>query len=83
MDWQIIAIWLIGGATLVWFLVSEKRQRFSALAEKARSFALDPAYRHRPTAPVNPRSYVPTGLSQSDRIFLEAIAKNARSNANN
>ena len=81
MDWQIIAIWVIGGATLFWFSRSEQRQKFAALAEKARFFALDPAYRHRPTAPVSSQqSYVPTGLSQSDRVFLEAIAKNARAN---
>ena len=80
MDWQIIAIVLIGGATLFWFSRSEQRQKFAALAEKARFFALDPAYRHRPTAPVIQQSYVPTGLSQSDRVFLEAIAKNARAN---
>lgn len=80
MDWQIIAIVLIGGTTLFWFSRSEQRQKFAALAEKARFFALDPAYRHRPTAPVTQQSYVPTGLSQSDRVFLEAIAKNARAN---
>ena len=81
MDWQIIAIWLIAGVSIVYFLRSEKRQSFANLAEKARSFAMDPAYRHRPTAPVSgQQSYVPTGLSQSDRVFLEAIAKNARAN---
>jgi hypothetical protein len=51
------------------------------MAEKARHFAVDPAYRHRPVASTmapTPQAYVPSGLSPSDRMFLEAIAKNAR-----
>lgn len=81
MDWQIFAIWLVAGATLVWFLRSEHRRKFAALAEKARHFAMDPAYRHRPADSSTvqaPQTYVPGGLSPSDRMFLEALAKNAR-----
>lgn len=78
MDWQIIAIVLITALTITWFLRTEKRAKFLAMAAKARHFATAPAYRHRASVEPAPRAYVPAGLSPSDRQFLQALAKSAR-----
>ena len=47
MAWEIVAIWAIVVATLVWFRRDEDRERSKALAEQARYFATAPRYRHR------------------------------------
>jgi hypothetical protein len=43
---EIVAIWAIIAATLVWFVRDERRRRAAALAEKARFYARAPKYRH-------------------------------------
>jgi hypothetical protein len=81
MSWEIIAISVIAAATVVWFLVSDRRARASDLNHRALHFATSPSYRHRPSAPetaASPRPYVPLGLSPSDRMFLEALAKRGK-----
>ncbi len=79
MDWQIIAIWLIAAVTLFSFMRSEKQQKAVALTARARHFATSPAYRHRAAGTVAPGpAYIPMGLSPSDRMFLQSIAKTAR-----
>jgi len=79
MDWQIIAIVLIAATTLVAFVRSEKRQKLAAMAAQARHFATAPAYRHRAAGSVAPApAYIPMGLSPSDRMFLQSIAKTAK-----
>ena len=47
MPWELLAIWLIVTATLVWFIRDEKRLRQEKLAEKARLYATGAAWRHR------------------------------------
>jgi hypothetical protein len=79
MDWQIIAIVLITATTLWAFLRSEKREKVAAMAAQARHFATAPAYRHRAAGTVAPApAYIPMGLSPSDRMFLQSIARTAR-----
>lgn len=79
MDWQIIAIVLIAVTTLVAFARSEKRQKVAAMAARARHFATAPAYRHRASGTIAPApAYIPMGLSPSDRMFLQSIAKTAK-----
>lgn len=79
MDWQIIAIVLIAATTLFAFVRSEKRQKLAAMAAQARHFATAPAYRHRAAGTVAPTpAYIPMGLSPSDRMFLQSIAKTAK-----
>jgi hypothetical protein len=79
MDWQFIAIVLIAATTLVAFARSEKRQKVAVLAAQARHFATAPAYRHRAAGTVAPApAYIPMGLSPSDRMFLQSIAKTAK-----
>ncbi|MBN9333193.1 hypothetical protein [Devosia sp.] len=79
MDWQILAIWLITGVTLYYFLRSEKQRKHAMLEARARHFATAPAYRHRAAGTVStPPAYVPMGLSPSDRMFLQSLARTAR-----
>lgn len=79
MDWQIIAIVLIAATTLVAFVRSERRQKLAAMAAQARHFATAPAYRHRASGTVAPPpAYIPMGLSPSDRMFLQSLAKTAK-----
>ncbi len=79
MDWQIIAIWLIAAVTLYTFVRSEKRQKAEALGAKAGHFGTAPAYRYRAAGTVaQAPAYIPMGLSPSDRMFLQSIARTAR-----
>lgn len=79
MDWQIVAIWLIAGATVYFFWRSEKQRRRATLHARARHFATAPAYRHRAAGTVTPPpAYVPMGLSPADRMFLQSLARTAR-----
>lgn len=79
MDWQILAIWLIAGATLYYFLRSEKQRKQARLEAEARHYATAPAYRHRAAGTVTPPpAYVPMGLSPADRMFLQTLARTAR-----
>ncbi|MBO9590519.1 hypothetical protein [Devosia sp.] len=79
MDWQIIAIVLIAASTLFAFVRSEKRHKVAAMAAQARHFATAPAYRHRAAGTVAPApAYIPMGLSPSDRMFLQSIARTAK-----
>lgn len=79
MAWEFYAIWVIAAVALVLFFLNEHRRRSVLMASRARHFATAPAFRHRSVTPATSRpSYAPTGLSASDRMFLEAIAKNAQ-----
>jgi hypothetical protein len=81
--WQLLAIWMITAATVIWFLRDERRVRAEAeLTRAARYYAHAPRYRHvsalpepTPPAPVRP----PAGLSASQREFLTGFAVANRS----
>ena len=82
MAWQIIAIALIVGAALIYFVQSEKRQKADVLSKRARHFATAPAYRHRsastaaqPAPVISAPNSLPVGLSPSDRQFLVFLAR--------
>jgi hypothetical protein len=62
MLFQVLAMWLVVGATIVWFLRDERARRDSALSAQALRFAQAPHYRH-PTPPE-------PAQSQADRAFL-------------
>jgi len=47
MVWELIAIWAIVIATLVWFVRDERARRAHKLDAMARHFALAAAWRHR------------------------------------
>ncbi|MFC3704936.1 hypothetical protein ACFOOL_09215 [Devosia honganensis] len=47
MAWQVLAIWIIVAASLVWFMRDERRRRLAMLERRARHFATAPAFRHR------------------------------------
>ena len=46
MDWQLVAIWILVAAVVVWFFRDERRVQRERLQHQARYFALAPAYRH-------------------------------------
>jgi hypothetical protein len=47
MAWQLLAIWIIVAATIVWFVRDERRAAARSLRRRAESFATNPAWRHR------------------------------------
>jgi hypothetical protein len=74
--WELIAIWIIIAAVVVWFVRDERQKRLSGLMEQARSFATDPAFRHREpeSAMVSPaRMPVADDLTPTTRSFLEKV----------
>ena len=52
---QILALWLIVGATLVWFVRDEKARHDAALSAQALRFAKTPHYRQ--PAPEEPQIF--------------------------
>jgi len=78
MAWELVAIWLIVGVTLFAFVRSEQRREMAALKARARHYAIAPAYRHQTVDAPMPQAYMPTGLSQSDRLFLQTLARRKR-----
>lgn len=79
MAWELLAIWGIVIATIIWFVRDERRLRAEADLERAaRYYAHAPKYRHvaakrepAPPAPV----HRPGGLSRQQREFLAAFAQ--------
>lgn len=72
MAWEILAIWAIVVATLVWFRRDEDRQRSKALAEQARYFATAPRYRHRHISRREPIAETPP-LAMAHRRYLDLL----------
>jgi len=79
MAWEMVAIWVIVVATLVWFVRDEKRRRADArIAEAARYYAHAPSYRHRA---VEPPAAVPLpprrtgGLDSVQRNYLRSMLR--------
>lgn len=78
MAWELVAIWLITGLTIVLFRRSEAERRGKALAKRARAFAVDPVYRHR--GPAFEPAYAvphPSGLSPNDRAYFKTMIRRA------
>jgi hypothetical protein len=83
MAWEILAIWIIVAATVVWFVRDERQKRLSGLMEKARGFATDPAFRHREPEPAlvpviartaaPPKPLAADDLTPMERRFLESL----------
>ena len=78
MAWEILAIWLIVSATVIWF-VRDERQRKSnaALARSAAYYAHAPQYQHRSVeTPVSvPQPAVRRTLDDRDRAFMEKFLR--------
>jgi hypothetical protein len=75
MAWELVAIWLITGLTLLLFRRSEAQRRDQALAQRARAFAVDPVYRHK--GPLSEPAVVPqpSGLSPDDRAYFRSLVR--------
>ena len=54
MAWELVAIWLIVAATVIWFIRDEDRIKQQKLAERARLYATGAAWRHMPRPAVEP-----------------------------
>lgn len=77
MVWQLVAIWVIVAATIVWFVRDERRLQAEArLAAAARYYAQAPQYRHvTVSAPVPRPAQRVGGLTASQRQFMQNFAK--------
>lgn len=78
MEWEVLAMWGIVGATMIWFIRDEKRLRADAALERAaRYYAHAPQYRHvspEPTELPVPPAYRIGGLSDEQRTALRNLA---------
>lgn len=76
MVWQLLAMWLIVVATIIWFVRDERQRRDLKLRLQAVRFAAAPHYRasYREPEPAPPPLRRPT-LSAADRSFLENFSK--------
>ncbi|MHA6299612.1 hypothetical protein [Devosia sp. CAU 1758] len=80
MFWEVLAIWAIVAATLVWFVRDEKRLRLDRLAARARQFATGSAWRHRDAAPPTPVPAprpAPRSATDIQRRFIEELQQRA------
>lgn len=80
MAWELVAMWVIVIATVVWFVRDEKRLRAEAALERAaRYYAHAPKYRHISTEPHQPPAAAPQrrtgGLSREQRAFIASMTK--------
>lgn len=73
MHWELLAIWAIVIATVMWFVRDEQRRRRDQDLERAaRYYALAPQFsRPDATAPVPPPATRVGGLSQAQRQFFQ------------
>ena len=79
MAWQLLAMWIIVVATVIWFIRDEKRLRAEAeLARAARYYAHAPKYRHiraeEPAAAPVPQPRRVGGLTPEQRALFENLA---------
>lgn len=65
MALELVAIWTVVVAAIVWFFRSEKRLQRDRLDRQARHYATAPAYRHIATA----------DTEESRRRLIEAMGK--------
>ena len=83
MVFQLVAMWLIVVATVVWFVRDERQRSASKLRLQARHFAVTPHYRgtyREPEVVLPPPLRRPT-LSAADRAFFADFASKARTGA--
>lgn len=77
MAWELLAIWVIVSATVIWFIRDEKRVQAEADLERAaRYYAHAPKYRHispEPVETVTPPARRTGGLSQEQRDFIATL----------
>lgn len=77
MAWELVAIWIIVAATIVWFVRDERRQNDARLNERARAYATGSAWRHR-SAGVQTRPLVDPDqrdLTDIQRRFIEEMRR--------
>jgi hypothetical protein len=75
MAWELVAIWLITGLSIILFRRSEAQRRGQALARRARAFAVDPVYRHKGPLFEPATAPQPAGLSPADRVYLKSLIR--------
>ncbi len=76
MFWEILAIWIIVVATLIWFFRDERRIGDDRLKAQARRFATESIWRHRASgepAPVRP--YRADTVTDIQRKFAEEMRR--------
>ena len=78
MAWELLAMWAIVIATVIWFIRDEKRLRADAeLQRAARYYAHAPKYRHVAVEPVTEPTLPPRrtgGLSSEQRAFIREFS---------
>ena len=80
MIFQVVAMWLIVLATIVWFRRDEKRRRDGALSAQALAYAKTPYYRHPAPAESAPSMPIArqAGLRAADRAYFETLRRKIR-----
>jgi hypothetical protein len=79
MAWELLAMWAIVIATVIWFIRDEKRLRAEAeLKRAARYYAHAPQYRHVSVEPAEAPALPPRrtgGLTQVQRAFIAELTR--------
>lgn len=80
MAWEIVVIWAIVIATLVWFHRDERRIKAERLAHRARYFATAPAYRYEIAVSAQPAA---APQARAHRRYLDLLqqTRSARKNS--
>jgi hypothetical protein len=74
---QLVLMWGIVLATIVWFVRDERRLAHARLDARARYFATAPQYRHLSVEPLEapqPPALRTGGLSRGQRSYFETLA---------
>lgn len=79
MAWELLAMWAIVIATVIWFIRDEKRLRAEAeLKRAARYYAHAPQYRHVSVEPAGAPALPPRrtgGLTEVQRAFIAELTR--------
>lgn len=79
MAWELLAMWAIVIATVIWFIRDERRLRAEAeLKRAARYYAHAPQYRHVSVEPAEAPALPPRrtgGLTEVQRAFIAELTR--------
>ncbi len=68
MAWELLAIWAIVGVAIAWFVRDERMQKKAHLEAQARTFSVDPQWRHQPADAEG-------GLTPAQRAEIEILRR--------
>lgn len=79
MAWELLAIWAVVAAVIVWFFREERKEKNDRLNERAREFARTPAWHTpRPVQPIPVARHDTQRMTEIHRKFIEEVRRQSQ-----